>query len=101
MPEVIKYQSESVYKLYSGRWARIPFYNTLKEHIADRIHLFETKDKFTLRQLCGEEFWSTIESIHLKRIAGMCFRTMVGEGLFPVVWKRYKRTATKFYEFLK
>lgn len=101
MPEIIKHQEQSVYKLYSGRWARISFYNALQKHISGRINQFETRGKFTLRQLCGDEYWSSIESVHLRRIAGMCFRTMVGERVFPLVLKRFKKSPTRYYEFTK
>lgn len=101
MPAIVKRNSESVYKLHSGGWARIPFYNNLMLHISSRINDFKDKGLFTLRDICDPVFWASLGSNHMKRIAGMCFRTMVGEGRFPLKSRRYKRSPTKYYEFSK
>jgi len=100
LPEIIKHNSEYVYRLSSGRWASIPFYNEIMTHVTRRLGNFEDKGLFTLRDVCDKEYWASL-SIHMRRIAGMCFRTMIDEKRFPLIPRSYKRSPTRYYEFSK
>lgn len=100
MPEIIKRNSEYVYRLHSGCWAEMSFYNELYKHIASRIDDFRDKELFKLKDVCDKTFWASL-SPHMRRIAGMCFRTMVAEKRFHLTPRCYKRSPTKYYQFSK
>jgi hypothetical protein len=99
MPKTRRYRSDDVYKLHNGRWAPIPFYNALKKHVAIQLETMKLNNYFTLKQLCSKEFWDSIDPIHLRRIAGGSFRTMVEDGDFPLKMIRFGKNRTNYYYF--
>lgn len=101
MPKIVNNAvGEKCYKLDSGYKAPISLYKSLKEHIKLRLKTFKGRSSFTVRELCGEEYWLGITCNHMKRIGGMCFRTMVGDNDFDIE-KAGMKSATKLYQFKK
>lgn len=99
MPKKITKDGIQVFKLNSGYTATFELYQEVFEEAKSQLNLMRGKQRFTVKDLCSREFYEGL-SPGLKRRVGMCFRTMVLEGLFPVKFQRYKRSATKHYVFI-
>jgi hypothetical protein len=101
MPKTVKDKFGNEWcELYSGYKAPKSLYASLKAHINSvEISKWSDKPRFTLRQICGRDYWEGITNNQMKRLAGMCFRTMVREGDFPIEFKQYKKSATNYYRY--
>lgn len=72
------------------------FYNKVYRHAKDGVERMEEMRMYTLKGLCGEEFWESMNNRE-KRTAGRCFAKMVSHKVFDLKIIRYKRYATKRY----
>ena len=83
--------------LIGGYKAPTHFYRSVEQQIQDALNEVKPEKLYTLRMLCGEEFWSILGSNFCRRLAGRCFAHMVDQGHFPFEFIQYKRSPTKRY----
>lgn len=100
MPQIIKKDGVEVYLLRFGYTAPISVLDSLKAHVADRFDKVRSMQRFKLTDLCDPDYWEGLNSDYMRRLAGLCFRTLVEEGVFPVKFKQYLKYDTNYYVFI-
>lgn len=91
-------QHQAVTELIGGYNAPTAFYKLIEQQIEDGMRAVKAGKLYTLRMLCGEEFWLILGTAYSKRLAGRCFAHMVDQGHFPFEFIQYKRSPTKRYQ---
>ena len=59
--------------------------DSLKEQISEQVSLLMPGTEYTLRQICGEEFWLCLDSDkHEPNTAGACVVQLAKHGVIPL-----------------
>lgn len=69
--------------LHDGKIVNKAFYDMIIERIADVLPAVIPSVSYTAEDLCGEEFWRTLDDGHRRR-AGKCMVHMVKTGKLPL-----------------
>jgi len=77
---------------------RVPtkLYVNIQNHMNARMNNVEPNRLYTLKQMCGKEFWKGMNSWQ-QRKAGRAFAHMVAVGIFTFDFIQYKKSPTKRY----
>ena len=86
-----------IIELLGGYKAPVAFYKIVAQQVEDAMYQVKADKIYTLKELCGDEFWLILNTPRNQRLAGKCFAHMVDQGRFPFAFIQYKRSRTKHY----
>ena len=72
------------------------FYNDVRLKVEEILPALERHEKYTLKELCGEEFWDSLTNGE-KSMAGRCMASMVVNNLLPLRFADHKHEYAKRY----
>jgi hypothetical protein len=77
---------------------RVPtkLYVDIHLHMLTQMHSVQPNKLYTLKQMCGKEFWKGMNSWQ-QRKAGRAFAHMVHVGIFQFEFIKHKKSPTKRY----
>jgi hypothetical protein len=84
------------YVLKHGLTVPKVFFQALFRQVKEIIPAMEPGVKYTLKVLCGEDFWSMYTDGQ-KRIAGQCMVYMVENGMLPIHFAEGLHEYSKLY----
>lgn len=90
-------KDQKITELLGKYTAPTAFYEYIAFQVEDAMQEVQAGKVYTLKMLCGEEFWQILETAFNRRLAGRCFAHMVDQGRFPFEFFQYKRSPTKRY----
>lgn len=90
------HEIEQTMSLQDGYAVSKVFYNCIRLQVEDVLPALQPDDRYTLKTLCGKEFWGQL-AIGERRMAGRCMAHMVVIGLLPLSFADSKHEYPKWY----
>lgn len=85
-------------QLIGGYSAPTALYRSVELQVKDALPLLKSDQLYTLRNLCGDEYWQILGTAFCRRLAGRCFAHLVDAGILPFEFIQYKHSPTKRYQ---
>lgn len=85
--------------LDTGRSVPEPLYNSVKQHLKNRIHKLDRERIYKAEMLCGKEFWDPMFAGEQK-MAGECIASMVRQKILPLELVQKKHEYPFWYQII-
>jgi hypothetical protein len=89
---------ENMKEVLNGQFVPIELYVLVENHVRKEMPIVRPQQRYTLKDVCGANFWFDLETNVRRRYAGEAFAHMVHIGVFPLEFTKYKRSATNYYQ---
>ena len=93
-----KAREENMKEVLSGKSVPSDLYALVENHVRKEMPNIRPDQRYTLKDLCGANFWFDLETNACRRYAGEAFAHMVYIGVFPLEFTKYKKSPTNYYQ---
>ena len=83
-PNLKKLDTHKYITLGCNRDVPVSLYISIENQVKEIIYGMELSHPYTLRQLCGEEYWAGLKTDFNCRRSGYCLADMVRKGRLPL-----------------
>ena len=87
-------------KVRGGRLVSRKLYMRVAQDVTDRFPSLVAGRLYRLEDIYGKEDWLKLGDGFTRRLAGSCFAHMVSIARFPLKFRQYKRSRTRWYLLL-
>lgn len=92
-----KARRENMKEVLNGQFVPIDLYVLVENHVCKEMPNVRPQQRYTLRDICGANFWFDLETNVRRRYAGEAFAYMVCIGMFPLEFTKYKKSSINYY----
>ena len=93
-----KARRENMKEALNGQFVPNDLYALIEDHVRKEMPNIRPNQRYTLKDICGANFWFDLETNVRRRYAGEAFAHMVHIGIFPLEFTKYKKSSTNYYQ---
>lgn len=93
-----KARRENMKEVLNGQFVPNDLYALIEDHVRKEMPNIRPNQRYTLKDICGANFWFDLETNVRRRYAGEAFAHMVHIGIFPLEFTKYKKSSTNYYQ---
>ena len=92
-----KARRENMKEVLHEQFIPIELYVLVENHVRKEMPDVRPQQRYTLKDMCGANFWFDLETNVRRRYAGEAFAHMVHIGIFPLEFTKYKKSSINYY----